>query len=30
MAVKSFNNFVKEDNDLIGYLGSLGYNQYIM
>jgi hypothetical protein len=28
MAVKSFNNFVNEDDDLIGDLGSLGYDQY--
>jgi hypothetical protein len=28
MVVKSFNNFVNEDDDLIGDLGSLGYDQY--
>ena len=28
MAVKSFNNFVNEDDDIIGDLGSLGFDQY--
>ena len=28
MVVKSFNNFVNEDDDIIGDLGSLGFDQY--
>ena len=28
MAIKSFNNFVNEDNNIIGDLGSLGFDQY--
>jgi hypothetical protein len=28
MAIKSFNNFLNEDNDLIGDLGSLGFDPY--